>query len=425
MNVLVIGNGGREHALCYGIKQSPNCSNLYCIPGSDAISEIASSIKIEVDDHDAILKYCVESKIDLVVIGPELPLTQGLSNRLINNSILVFGPDQMGAELEKSKKFTKDICKKLNIATAAYDVFENYDDALTFCQNQSYPLVIKADGLAAGKGVIICEKIDDAKDALIKCFKENSFGDAGSVVVIEEFLVGEEVSLFSLVDKNGFVLPLTTAQDHKKILEGEKGLNTGGMGAYTPVPSISSNKMHELSKIFIEPIVQYLAQKGINYQGMFYAGLIVTDEGPNLLEINVRFGDPETQAIIPLLETDLLELLYASATGSLNEIEKIKWKNDYAMTVVMATNGYPEDYKKLTLISNLENIFLRKDDYLFHAGTTLREHKWLSNGGRVLNISSTGKDLKTIRQNIHKVIDQINWDEGYYRKDIGWRYIDE
>jgi len=425
MNVLVIGNGGREHALCYGIKQSPNCSNLYCIPGSDAISEIASSIKIEVDDHDAILKYCVESKIDLVVIGPELPLTQGLSNRLINNSILVFGPDQMGAELEKSKKFTKDICKKLNIATAAYDVFENYDDALTFCQNQSYPLVIKADGLAAGKGVIICEKIDDAKDALIKCFKDNSFGDAGSVVVIEEFLVGEEVSLFSLVDKNGFVLPLTTAQDHKKILEGEKGLNTGGMGAYTPVPSISSNKMHELSKIFIEPIVQYLAQKGINYQGMFYAGLIVTEEGPNLLEINVRFGDPETQAIIPLLETDLLELLHASATGSLNEIEKIKWKNDYAMTVVMATNGYPEDYKKLTLISNLENIFLRKDDYLFHAGTTLREHKWLSNGGRVLNISSTGKDLKTIRQNIHKVIDQINWDEGYYRKDIGWRYIDE
>ena len=425
MNVLVIGNGGREHALCYGIKQSPNCSNLYCIPGSDAISEIASSINIEVDDHDAILKYCVESKIDLVVIGPELPLTQGLSNRLINNSILVFGPDQMGAELEKSKKFTKDICKKLNIATAAYDVFENYDDALTFCQNQSYPLVIKADGLAAGKGVIICEKIDDAKDALIKCFKENYFGEAGSVVVIEEFLVGEEVSLFSLVDKNGFVLPLTTAQDHKKILEGEKGLNTGGMGAYTPVPSISSNKMHELSKIFIEPIVQYLAQKGINYQGMFYAGLIVTEEGPNLLEINVRFGDPETQAIIPLLETDLLELLHASATGSLNEIEKIKWKNDYAMTVVMATNGYPEDYKKLTLISNLENIFLRKDDYLFHAGTTLREHKWLSNGGRVLNISSTGKDLKTIRQNIHKVIDQINWDEGYYRKDIGWRYIDE
>ena len=425
MNVLVIGNGGREHALCYAIKQSSNCSNLYCIPGSDAISEIASSINIEVDDHDAILKYCVESKIDLVVIGPELPLTQGLSNRLINNSILVFGPDQMGAELEKSKKFTKDICKKLNIATAAYDVFENYDDALTFCQNQSYPLVIKADGLAAGKGVIICEKIDDAKDALIKCFKENSFGDAGSVVVIEEFLVGEEVSLFSLVDKNGFVLPLTTAQDHKKILEGEKGLNTGGMGAYTPVPSISSNKMHELSKIFIEPIVQYLAQKGINYQGMFYAGLIVTEEGPNLLEINVRFGDPETQAIIPLLETDLLELLHASATGSLNEIEKIKWKNDYAMTVVMATNGYPEDYKKLTLISNLENIFLRKDDYLFHAGTTLREHKWLSNGGRVLNISSTSKDLKTIRQNIHKVIDQINWDEGYYRKDIGWRYIDE
>ena len=331
----------------------------------------------------------------------------------------------MGAELEKSKKFTKDICKKLNIATAAYDVFDNYDDAFIFCQNQSYPLVIKADGLAAGKGVIICQTIEDAKDALIKCFKDNSFGDAGSVVVIEEFLVGEEVSLFSLVDKNGFVLPLTTAQDHKKILEGEKGLNTGGMGAYTPVPSISSNKMNELSKTFVEPIVQHLAEQGIKYQGMFYAGLILTDKGPNLLEINVRFGDPETQAIIPLLETDLLELLHASAIGTLNEIKKIKWKNDYAMTVVMAAHGYPEDYKKLTPINNLENLTLTTDDYLFHAGTMLKENKWLSNGGRVLNISSTGKDLKTIRETIHNIINQINWDEGYYRKDIGWRYIDE
>jgi len=425
MNVLIIGNGGREHALCYGIKQSPNCSNLYCIPGSDAISEIASSINLDVDDHDAILQFCVESKIELVVIGPELPLTKGLSSLLINNSVLVFGPDKRGAELEKSKRFTKDICKKLHIPTAAYDVFDNYDDALIFCQKQSYPLVIKADGLAAGKGVIICKTIDDAKDALIKCFKDNSFGDAGSVVVIEEFLAGEEVSLFSLVDKNGFVLPLTTAQDHKKILEGEKGLNTGGMGAYTPVPSISSYKMSELSKTFVEPIVQYLAEQSIYYQGMFYAGLIVTDKGPNLLEINVRFGDPETQAIIPLLETDLLELLHASARGTLNEIEKIKWNNDYAMTVVMAATGYPEDYNKLTSINNLENLSLTKDEYLFHAGTTLKEHKWLSNGGRVLNISSTGKDLKTIRQNIHKVINQINWYEGYYRKDIGWRYIDE
>ena len=425
MNVLVIGNGGREHALCYGIKQSPNCSNLYCIPGSDSISEIASSIITDVDDHDAILQFCLENKIDLVVIGPELPLTKGLSNLLMNNSILVFGPDQMGAELEKSKKFTKDICKKLHIATAAYDVFDNYDDAFIFCQNQSYPLVIKADGLAAGKGVIICQTIEDAKDALIKCFKDNSFGDAGSVVVIEEFLVGEEVSLFSLVDKNGFVLPLTTAQDHKKILEGEKGLNTGGMGAYTPVPSISSNKMNELSKTFVEPIVQHLAKQGINYQGMFYAGLILTDKGPNLLEINVRFGDPETQAIIPLLETDLLELLHSSAIGTLNEIKKIKWKNDYAMTIVMAANGYPEDYKKFTSINNLENLTLTKDEYLFHAGTTLKENQWLSNGGRVLNISSTGKDLKIIRENIHNIINQINWDEGYYRKDIGWRYIDE
>ena len=425
MNVLVIGNGGREHALCVGIKVSPNCQNLYCIPGSNAISKIANCQHIDLDDHNAIINFCLENKIDLVVIGPELPLTQGLGDILIKNSILVFGPNKKAAELERSKKFTKDICKKLNISSAAYDVFDNYDKALNFCQKQSYPIVIKADGLAAGKGVIICETEHDAKDALFKCFKENIFGEAGAIVIIEEFLVGEEISLFALVDNNGIVLPLTTAQDHKKILEGEKGLNTGGMGAYTPVPSISNSKMIELSKQFIEPIIKYLSDQGIQYQGMFYAGLILTSSGPNLLEINVRFGDPETQAIVPLLKTDLLELLHASASGNLQNIGKLEWKDLFSMTVVMATKGYPEDYKKLTSINNLENIILSNKDYLFHAGTKLDNNIWVSSGGRVLNISSIGKDLKEIRNNIHNIINQINWDEGYYRKDIGWRYISE
>jgi phosphoribosylamine--glycine ligase len=367
----------------------------------------------------------LNNKVDLVVIGPELPLTQGLTDVLIQNSIIVFGPDKKGAELEKSKKFTKDICKALNIPSASYDVFDNYDTALHFCENQSYPLVIKADGLAAGKGVIICQTFEEAKKALSKCFKENVFGEAGLTIIIEEFLVGEEISLFALVDHTGFVLPLTTAQDHKKILEGEKGLNTGGMGAYAPVPSISQNHMKELSEQFIRPIVNYLSEQGIKYQGMFYAGLILTKSGPNLLEINVRFGDPETQAIIPLLDTDLLELLHASAAGSLNRIENIKWKNKVSMTVVMATKGYPETYQKLTPIKNLQKLKNSKKEYIFHAGTKLQNNEWLSNGGRVLNITSMGDDLMSIRKNIHQIIDQISWDDGCYRKDIGWRYIDE
>jgi len=425
MNVLVIGNGGREHALCLSIKNSTKCENLFCIPGSDSIKEIATCVDYDVTNHQSIVDFCLYSKINLVVIGPELPLTQGLTDSLSQNSILVFGPDQKGAELEKSKQFTKDICKTLNIPSANYAVFSNYDEAIEFCKKHPYPLVIKADGLAAGKGVIICETFDEAEKAISKCFKDKAFGDAGLKIVIEEFLVGEEISLFALVDKSGFVLPLTTAQDHKKILEGEKGLNTGGMGAYTPVPSISNEKTKQLSDQFIKPIVEYLAKEGIKYQGMFYAGLILAKEGPNLLEINVRFGDPETQAIIPLLQTDLLELLYASASGSLSDINDIHWKDKTAMTVVMASKGYPENFQKLTPIKNLQNLKLSDQEYVYHAGTKFINNEWLSNGGRVLNITCIGSDLLTIRKNIHQVIEQIEWDQGYYRKDIGWRYLSE
>jgi len=425
MNVLVIGNGGREHALCYGINKSNKCDSLFCVPGSDAISKIALCSNIDVSNHSLIISFCQKNKIDLVVIGPEIPLTEGLTNILEEYSISVFGPSKKAAELEKSKKFTKDICKTLSIPTAEFVSYDNYVEAYEYCNQSSYPLVIKADGLAAGKGVIICNSFNEAKDAIDKCFKEKSFGKAGSTVVIEEFLEGEEVSLFALVDETGFVLPLITAQDHKKILEGEKGLNTGGMGAYTPVPSISDTMMEQLSNQFIEPIVKHLKKENIDYKGMFYAGLIMTKSGPQLLEINVRFGDPETQAIIPLLETDLLYLLYSSATGKLNEIKNIKWRDQYAMTVVMASKGYPEYYDKLIPITNLKNLKLSNKDYVFHAGTKFENNEWISNGGRVLNVTSFGEELSKIRNNIHDLINLIHWEEGYYRKDIGWRYINE
>ena len=425
MNVLVIGNGGREHALCHGLKNSNSCDNLFCVPGSDGIAQMANCFDINISNHVLILNFCVENKIDFVVIGPEVPLTEGLSDYLEMNSILTFGPSKAGAELENSKKFTKDICKKLNIPTANYVTFDNYVDSMNYLNSCSFPLVIKADGLAAGKGVIICNSLEESAEAINKCFKDKTFGNAGSRVVIEEFLEGEEISLFTLVDNTGFVLPLITAQDHKKIFEGEKGLNTGGMGAYAPVPSITKSKMTDLSNQFVLPIVEYLKKQNINFNGMFYAGLIITKKGPQLLEINVRFGDPETQAIIPLLETDLLHLLHASASGQLKNIKNIKFKDKYSMTVVIASKGYPEDFKKLTEIKNIQNLELSKKDYLFHAGTKFKNNKWLSNGGRVLNFTHTGEDLTKIRFNIHKLIQQISWDEGYYRKDIGWRYIDE
>ena len=425
MNVLVIGNGGREHALCYGIHKSNKCDSLFCVPGSDAISKIALCSNIDVSNHSLIISFCQENKIDLVVIGPEIPLTEGLTNILEDYSISVFGPSKKAAELEKSKKFTKDICKTLSIPTAEFVSYDNYAEAYEYCNQSSYPLVIKADGLAAGKGVIICNSFNDAKAAIEKCFKDKSFGNAGSTVIIEEFLEGEEVSLFALVDETGFVLPLITAQDHKKILEGEKGLNTGGMGAYTPVPSISDTMMEQLSNQFIEPIVKHLKKENIDYKGMFYAGLIMTKSGPQLLEINVRFGDPETQAIIPLLETDLLHLLYSAAIGKLNEIKKVKWRDQYAMTVVVASKGYPESYDKLIPISNLKDLKLSNKDYIFHAGTKFEKNEWISNGGRVLNFTSLGEELSKIRNNIHDLINHIHWEEGYYRKDIGWRYINE
>ena len=418
MNVLVIGNGGREHALCYGIKQSPNCSNLYCIPGSDSINEIASSIIIDVDDHDAILQFCLENKIDLVVIGPELPLTKGLSNLLMNNSILVFGPDQMGAELEKSKKFTKDICKKLHIATAAYDVFDNYDDALNFCQNQSYPLVVKADGLAAGKGVVICKTKKKAFEISNQIFKGRF--KSSSKVILEEFLDGEEASYFLIVDKNSFV-NFGTAQDHKKVYEKEKGPNTGGMGAYSPAPIIDKELEKKIIERIVRPTLKSLKDKKQFYRGFLYVGLMIKDKNPYLIEYNVRMGDPECQVIIPRLKMDLLKIIEFSLENKLKKL-KLSWEKNKCMTIVLCSKGYPGKYKKGKVLK-IRKIKNKKNLFIIHAGTKETKGNIVSAGGRVLNIVSKGKNFPQIRNKIIKLIKKINWKSGFYRNDIGWRVI--
>ena len=422
MKVLVIGSGGREHALCQSLKKSKECENLYCVPGSDAISLIAECHFMDPNNKQEVLNFCKEKNISFVVIGPEIPLTEGLADILISNNIKCFGPLQKGAMLEKSKIFTKELCDKNNVPTGQYKKFSNYKDALTYCQSITFPSVIKANGLAAGKGVIIAQNLEEAKAAISQCMIAEVFGRAGKEIIIEEFLEGEEISLFSLVDSTGYILPLTTAQDHKKIGESETGLNTGGMGAYSPVPSISEEKMKNLSNLFVDPIIKALKKTGVNYQGMFYAGIILTKDGPKLLEINVRFGDPETQAIIPRIKTDLLKLLYASASQNLKEIENIEWDPRYCMTVVMSTKGYPEEFKKNTLIENLNQINLSNDNYIYHAGTKRKNDKWLSNAGRVLAISSLGESIKKKKKNVYSVLNEIKWQDGYYRKDIGWRY---
>ena len=421
MNVLVIGNGGREHALCYGIKQSPNCSNLYCIPGSDSISEIASSITIDVNDHDAILQLCLESKIDLVVIGPELPLTKGLSNLLINNSILVFGPDQMGAELERSKRFTKDICKKLNIATAAYNAFDNYDDALNFCQNQSYPLVIKADGLAAGKGVTIARTIQEAKDAIVKSLESEIFGEAGKKIVIEEFLEGEEASFIVITDGKT-AIPFASSQDHKARDDGDKGPNTGGMGAYSPAPIVNETIHKKIMDDVIYPTIDGLKKLGYPYCGFLYAGMMISKNNEiKVLEFNRRFGDPETQPIMMRLKSDLADICNKACEGKL-ENQTLDWDSRKAVGIVMAAKGYPNDYKKGGKIKNLP---IEHDGFkVFHAGTEYVDGDIRSNGGRVLCITSLGDSVQSAQKKAYSKLSSIKWDDSFYRKDIGYRAIE-
>jgi phosphoribosylamine--glycine ligase len=420
MNILLLGSGGREHALAKSLYESPKNKKMFCAPGNPGIEDFAELINININDNEDVLNLCISKKIELVIIGPEVPLVNGLADFLNKNNILVFGPRKIAAQLEGSKKFTKQICKKYDIPTAEFETFNEESAALKYLQEQVFPIVIKADGLAAGKGVIIAESYKDAEKAVKEIFS-GLFKDAGKEIVIEEFLIGEEISYFIIADENNFI-ELTSAQDHKRIGEGDTGPNTGGMGAYSPAP-LMNNKLKELTidKI-IKPTLRAMKDLGCPYTGILYAGLMITNEGPKLIEYNVRFGDPECQVILPRLKSDLLSLIVSSCQNSLNE-ENIEWDNRFALTIVMASEGYPNDYKTGYEIKGINEIKNLKDIYIYHAGTKKVNNLIFTNGGRVLNITSLGETVKEANYNALNAINMINWNGSYYRNDIGWRAI--
>jgi phosphoribosylamine---glycine ligase len=417
MNVLLIGSGGREHALAHGLAKSPLLTKLFCAPGNPGIAKLAEIAPIKINDHDAIILFCKTNSIGFVVVGPEIPLVAGLIDDLTAADIKAFGPTKFASQLEGSKGFTKDLCAKFNIPTAAYERFKNESAALAYVQKHGAPIVIKADGLAAGKGVTVAMTLQEAKLAVKEIF-EGRFGDGECV--IEEFMEGEEASFFALSDGVN-VLPLATAQDHKRVGDGDVGPNTGGMGAYSPAPCMTDALCTEVLEKIIKPTVKAMASLGHPFKGVLYAGLILTKQGPKLIEYNARFGDPETQVLIPRLRDDLLTLLLASVEVTLDKIS-VRWRPETALTVALCAKGYPSETIKGSHINGLSQNF-GKDVEVFHAGTALDGEFIIANGGRVLNITALGATPKEAQQKAYEAVDKIDWPEGFCRRDIGWRAI--
>ena len=422
MNILLIGGGGREHSIAEALSKSSKINELHCIPGNAGIEKIASCHNYDISNQQEILNFCENNNIDIVFIGPEIPLVEGLADYLNRNSFFTFGPNQKAAKLEGSKSFTKDMCKKYNIPTATYETFSNAKDALVYIDNHSIPLVIKVDGLAAGKGVIIAETRDHAINSVNEIFS-GKFGNAGDEIVIEEFLDGEEASYFIISDGESFI-PLTSAQDHKRIGDGDTGLNTGGMGAYSPAPIMNKDLEEKTINKIIKPTIKAMNDYGSPYIGILYAGLMIKDNEPKLIEYNVRFGDPECQVIIPRLENDLVELLVNVKEKNLDNYT-LKWKENFAITVVLAAKGYPENYETGDEIKGLDAIDNIDDVEIFHAGTKTKNNKIVTSGGRVLNINGYGKNLVDAKEKAYSLVKKINWSGCYYRKDIGWRALKE
>lgn len=421
MNILVIGSGGREHALCWALSKSPKIDLLYCAPGNGGIAEFAKCVTLDAANADEIITFCKENSIHFVVVGPEAPLVDGLVDDLAAAGIKAFGPNKAAAQLEGSKGFMKDLCRKYNIPTAAYERFSDAASAKAYLAEQSIPIVIKADGIAAGKGVIIAETRQDAEQAIDDIFG-GMFGEAGAELVIEEFMQGEEASFFVLTDGTN-ILPLATAQDHKRVGNGDTGPNTGGMGAYSPAPVMTDDMVELTMERIIKPTVAAMTDNGTPYTGVLYAGLMITADGPKLIEYNVRFGDPETQVLMARLTSDLLPALMATADGSLSSIS-LNWSADTAMVVVMAANGYPGAYTKNTEIKGLDTANAHEDVIVLHAGTKQDSDKILATGGRVLGVTATGKTVTQSAQKAYAAIREINWPEGFCRSDIGWRAIE-
>jgi phosphoribosylamine--glycine ligase len=420
MNILLIGSGGREHALAWKLAQSPSLEKFYATPGNPGIAQHAELVQLDIADHDAVVRFCQGKRIDLVVVGPEAPLVDGLGNSLRAADIAVFGPDKAAAQLEGSKGFTKDLCSRAHIPTAGYVRTTNSADALKALDGFSIPVVIKADGLAAGKGVIIAETRAEAEAAITDMFG-GGFGAAGAEVVIEEFLTGEEASFFAITDGKS-VVPFGTAQDHKRVGEGDVGPNTGGMGAYSPAPVLTAALQQQVMDEIIQPTVDTLAAEGTPYSGVLFAGLMLTGTGPQLIEYNARFGDPECQVLMMRLESDLAKLLMRTAKGDLAQTSAPVFAPETALTVVMAAKGYPATPEKGGKIQNLARAE-REGAKIFHAGTTEQDGALVASGGRVLNVTALGDSATEAQAKAYAAVDQIDFESGFCRRDIGWREV--
>ena len=420
MNILILGSGGREHSLAWAVNQNPKCDILYCAPGNAGISKVAQCIDLNIENSSDVLKFCLDKRIQFVIIGPEAPLAMGIADDLRANNILTFGPSASAAKLESSKAFTKGVCDSCNAPTAKYARFTELELAIEYVHEQGAPIVVKADGLAGGKGVIVAMTLDEAINGLKDIFS-GAFGKAGAEVVIEEFMEGEEASFFILSDGKN-ILPIGTAQDHKRVFDGDTGPNTGGMGAYSPAPIMTKDVTSKAISQIIQPTIDEMAKRGIPYQGVLYAGFMIKDGEPKLVEYNVRFGDPECQALMMRLGAQALDAMLACAKGELNNY-KLNWADDHALTIVYAAKGYPGTYEKGSNILGLDTISESTNIQVFHAGTKEEDNNIISTGGRVLNITARGSSLKEAHRLAYETIEKIQWENGFYRNDIGWRAL--
>lgn len=421
MNILLLGSGGREHALTWKMAASPLADRLFCAPGNAGIARDAECVALDLADHAALIGFCRTNRIDLVVVGPEAPLCAGIVDDLEAAGIKAFGPTRAAAQLEGSKGFTKDLCRANGIPTAAYERFNAIDPAKAYVRARGAPIVVKADGLAAGKGVVVAQTLAEAEAAIDMMFG-GSLGEAGAEVVIEEFLQGEEASFFALCDGET-AIPLSTAQDHKRAFDGDKGPNTGGMGAYSPAPNVDDPMAARVMAEIVEPTLRAMKAMGAPYKGVLYAGLMITADGPKLIEYNVRFGDPECQVLMLRLMSDLVPALLASRDGMLKSFD-LRWYPEPALTVVMAAKGYPGDYAKGSIIEGLDDAAAVEGVEIFHAGTKAEGGKIVANGGRVLNVCALGSTVRQAQARAYEAVARIRWPEGFCRHDIGWRAIE-
>lgn len=420
MQVLVIGGGGREHALAWKASQSASVEKVYCVPGNPGIAQIAECVKLDITDNEALVSFAKEHNIDLTIVGPEVPLANGIVDAFRKQGLAIFGPTQAAAQIEGSKSFAKDLMKKYHIPTAKFEVFTEAEAAKAYIVEQGAPIVIKADGLAAGKGVVVAMTLDEALEAVDMMMCDNAFGNAGAQVVIEEFLSGEEASILTFCD-GATIVPMISSQDHKRAYDNDEGPNTGGMGTYAPAPVVTADILARVQKEILEPTVAAMKAEGMPYTGCLYAGLMITEDGPKVIEFNARFGDPETQVVLPLLDSDMVEIMLACVNGTLDKLA-IKWKNEAAVCVVMAAGGYPQSYHKGDVISGLDTA-AEQGAIVFHAGTAQDGDNIVTNGGRVLGVTALGNDIRQAVDHAYQAVKSIHFDNVHYRNDIAYRAI--